>query len=94
MVRKLQTPQPRELITIDKADMENLRLRLENAEMRLQMLIGQVPPPRKECNPDVDERVIYFAKQGLSHAVIGTKVDRSKDGVRAIVIRLKKEGRL
>ena len=85
LLERLQAPQalpePRETVTMDKVEAENLRLRAENAEMRLALLTGKPEPRRRNWQPEEVARLIALTQQGLKPRVIGEKLGRSTDSV-------------
>lgn len=81
-LKELQTlPEPRETVTMDKVEADNLKLRVENAEMRLALLTGQTPPRRRNWQTEEVSRLIILTRQGLKSKGIGEKLGRSPDSV-------------
>jgi len=81
-LKELQTlPEPRETVTMDKVEADNLKLRVENAEMRLALLTGQTPPRRRNWQTEEVSQLIILTRQGLKSKGIGEKLGRSPDSV-------------
>jgi len=51
-------------------------------------------PTLKRADLEEEEKIIAKKKAGMSNAEIGKEVKRKESGVKSIVVRLKKEGRL
>lgn len=85
MEKELQAPQalpdPRETVTMDKVEADNLRLRAENAEMRLAMITGKTEPRRRNWQTEELTRLVALTRQGLKAKAIGEKLGRSPDSV-------------
>lgn len=92
MLEKLQAPQklpePRATIAVDVMEYENMKLRLELAELKL------MNRTRKNWKPEELSQLIFLTQQGIKPTAIGERLDRSPDSVETKQRELRKKGRI
>lgn len=87
-------PAPRETVAVDRIELDNLRLRLENAEMKLAMATVKAEPRRRPWRDDEVDSLIALTRQGLTRRAIGERLGRSPESVETKQRELRSKGQL
>lgn len=77
----------RPTVTVDAQEHENLKLRLELAELKLEKIARDFSPKRRPFTADEKAAMLHLRSQGLGPAAVAARLGRSKDSVESFFWR-------
>jgi len=87
-------PEPRPTETVDAMELQNLKLRLELAEMKLEKATRDLQPKRRPYTAEEEAKAISLIRQGFGPSEIGKRMGRTSASIDSLKGRLARDGRL